>query len=295
MSNSLPCSQYTQLPSGSIGKAQWHTELSPRNHHQEKWLWLTALKAASASQLAGRRNSNHLSNTTSWSKNQSFRTSLPVQWSRTDLESYSKFPLATYFTYGIVNFYVSLFCCMTQGTQSGTGCDRLKGGMGREMGGRSRREGTWVYLWLILIDVWQKTTKFCKAITPQLKKKKKKRIHLAMQGTWVRSLLGELRSHMPKSNWTHATTNEPVLYGPQAPTRESVCLNKRSHKPQLRPNTAKNKIKASSVSQQVPFSSVVQSCPTLCNPMNHSTPGLTVHYQLLEFIQTHVHWVGDAI
>ena len=35
MSNSLPCSQYTQLPSGSIGKAQWHTELSPRNHHQE--------------------------------------------------------------------------------------------------------------------------------------------------------------------------------------------------------------------------------------------------------------------
>ena len=40
---------------------------------------------------------------------------------------------------------------------------------------------------------------------------------------------------------------------------------------------------------------VDQSCPTLCNPMNHSTPGLPVHHQLPEFTQTHVHWVGDAI
>ena len=46
---------------------------------------------------------------------------------------------------------------------------------------------------------------------------------------------------------------------------------------------------------QVQFSSVAQSCPTLCNPMNHSTPGLPVHHQLLESTQTHVHWVGDAI
>ena len=45
--------------------------------------------------------------------------------------------------------------------------------MGRKMGGRSRREGTWVYLWLILVDVCQKTTKFCKAIILQLKKKKR--------------------------------------------------------------------------------------------------------------------------
>ena len=43
------------------------------------------------------------------------------------------------------------------------------------------------------------------------------------------------------------------------------------------------------------FSSVAQSCPTLCNPMNHSTPGLPVHHQLLEFTQTHVHRVDDAI
>ena len=45
----------------------------------------------------------------------------------------------------------------------------------------------------------------------------------------------------------------------------------------------------------VEFSSVAQLCPTLCDPMNCSTPGLHVHHQLLEFTQTHVHWVSDAI
>ena len=43
------------------------------------------------------------------------------------------------------------------------------------------------------------------------------------------------------------------------------------------------------------FGSVTQSCLTLCNPMNHSTPGLPVHQQHPEFTQTHVHWVSDAI
>ena len=43
------------------------------------------------------------------------------------------------------------------------------------------------------------------------------------------------------------------------------------------------------------FSSIAQSSPTLCDPMNCSTPGLPVHHQLLESTQTHVHWVGDAI
>ena len=45
----------------------------------------------------------------------------------------------------------------------------------------------------------------------------------------------------------------------------------------------------------VQFSSVTQSCPTLCDPMNHSTPGFPVHHQLLEFTQTHVYQVRDAI
>ena len=43
------------------------------------------------------------------------------------------------------------------------------------------------------------------------------------------------------------------------------------------------------------FSSVAQSCLTVCNPMDCSMPGLPVHYQLPEFTQTHVHRVGDAI
>ena len=45
----------------------------------------------------------------------------------------------------------------------------------------------------------------------------------------------------------------------------------------------------------VQFSSVTQSCPTLCDPKNCSMPGLSVHHQLPETTQTHVHWVGDAI
>ena len=48
------------------------------------------------------------------------------------------------------------------------------------------------------------------------------------------------------------------------------------------------------VGGKLQFSSVTQSCPTLCNPMD-CTPGLPVHHQLLKFIQTHVHWVGDTI
>ena len=43
------------------------------------------------------------------------------------------------------------------------------------------------------------------------------------------------------------------------------------------------------------FSSVTQSCPTHCDPMNFSMPGLPVHHQIPVFTQTHVHWVGDTI
>ena len=43
------------------------------------------------------------------------------------------------------------------------------------------------------------------------------------------------------------------------------------------------------------FSSVAQSCPTFCDPMNRSTPSLPIHHQLPEFTQTHVHGVGDTI
>ena len=49
------------------------------------------------------------------------------------------------------------------------------------------------------------------------------------------------------------------------------------------------------MSRNIQFRSVAQSCPTLGDRMNHSTPSLPVHHQLLEFTQTHVHWIGDAI
>ena len=51
----------------------------------------------------------------------------------------------------------------------------------------------------------------------------------------------------------------------------------------------------SGTSNHFHFSSVTQSCLTLCNPMSRSTPGLPVHHQLPQSTQTHVHWVGDAI
>ena len=52
---------------------------------------------------------------------------------------------------------------------------------------------------------------------------------------------------------------------------------------------------ANTLGHSVQFSSVAQSCPTLCDPMNCSTQGLPVHHQLPEFTQTHVHRVNDAI
>ena len=55
-----------------------------------------------------------------------------------------------------------------------------------------------------------------------------------------------------------------------------------------------NRARASQAAS-VQFSSVAQSCLTLCNPMNRSTPGLPVHHHLPEFTQTHVHQVSDAI
>ena len=52
---------------------------------------------------------------------------------------------------------------------------------------------------------------------------------------------------------------------------------------------------SSNMGSSVQFSLVAQLCPTLCDPMNHTMPGLPVHHQLPESTQTHVHWVGDAI
>ena len=66
-------------------------------------------------------------------------------------------------------------------------------------------------------------------------------------------------------------------------------VKEESEKAGLKLNIQKTKIMASDPTSSVQFISVAQSCLTLCDPMNHSRPGLRVHHQLLEFTQTHVH------
>ena len=60
-------------------------------------------------------------------------------------------------------------------------------------------------------------------------------------------------------------------------------------------NSVPKEINEVYVDQEKTFSSVAPSCPTLCDPMNRSTPGLPVHHQLPEFTQIHIHRVSDAI
>ena len=109
---------------------------------------------------------------------------------------------------------------------------------------------------------------------------------LSMQGTWVRSLVQE-----------HSTCHGATKF---------VCHNYRAHALQLlKPECREPKLpsrrnhhneKPVHCNQSsVQLSSVAQSCPTLCNSMNCSMPGLPVHHHLPEFTQTHVHRVGDVI
>ena len=76
----------------------------------------------------------------------------------------------------------------------------------------------------------------------------------------------------------------------------SITMNKASRGDEIPVELFQSlKDDAVKVVHSVQFSSVAQSCPTLCDPMNCSTPGLPVHHQLPEFTQTHVHQVSDAI
>ena len=90
-----------------------------------------------------------------------------------------------------------------------------------------------------------------------------------MQKVKVWSLVPELRSHM---------------LGSTAKSFKKIEWKKKKAQYALLP-----------IAWRFQFSSVTQSCPTLCDPMNCSTPGLSIHHQLPEFTQTHVHRVSDAI
>ena len=74
-----------------------------------------------------------------------------------------------------------------------------------------------------------------------------------------------------------------------------IKVKEESEEAGLKLNIQKMKIMASGPIRSDQIRSVAQSCPTLCSPMNRSTPGLPVHHQLPEFTETHVHQVSDAI
>ena len=80
---------------------------------------------------------------------------------------------------------------------------------------------------------------------------------------------------------------------------DSFLQGKHLHNQQEAENAFQEFVKSQSMDfyaiSSVQFSSVAQSCPTLCHPMNRSMPGLPVHHQLPEFTRTHIHRVSDAI
>ena len=90
---------------------------------------------------------------------------------------------------------------------------------------------------------------------------------------------GVYSNSSPWSRWFHPTTSSSVV-------PFSSCLQS---------FPASGSFQMSQLLASVQFSSVAQSCLTLCDPMNHSTPGLPVRHQLPESTQTHVHRVDDAI
>ena len=77
-------------------------------------------------------------------------------------------------------------------------------------------------------------------------------------------------------------------------TFESILMRWMKLEPIIQSEVSQKEKHQYSISS-VQFSSVAQSCPTLCDPMNCSMPGFPVHHQLPEFTQTQVHRVGDAI
>ena len=104
---------------------------------------------------------------------------------------------------------------------------------------------------------------------------------------WFHSLAPQIRTQIPISIW-HLN----YLYSLMTDLPLTMSLLQ-SHNPLTVFQTKGYNIAL--LHNTFQFSSVAQSFLTLWDPMNHSTPGLPVHYQLLEFTQTHVHWVGDVI
>ena len=123
------------------------------------------------------------------------------------------------------------------------------------------------------------------------------RIRLPVQRLQVRSLVGELRSHSRAMKPACLNWRACMLYSLCSTTTATLALQQEARVPQIeKPQYATARESPwAATKTSVQFSSVAQLCPTLCDPMNCSTPGLPVHHQFPEFTQTHVHRVGDAI
>ena len=112
-------------------------------------------------------------------------------------------------------------------------------------------------------------------------------VHYSILQTQVSTLLAFLKIHFSLLNSWRLPPSDWVLSHPAA-CKLSLIVSDNNPRVQLVYSPILT-------IDSVQFSSVTQSCPPLCDPMNYSMPGLPVHHQLLEPTQTHVHWVGDAI
>ena len=106
---------------------------------------------------------------------------------------------------------------------------------------------------------------------------------------WKDFLKKEMVTHSNILAWRIPQTKEPQQATVPGVTKSQIRLFVHARKGCV------NKGRISHLKINLAFSSVAQSCLTLCDPMNRSTPGLPVHHQLLEFTQTHIHRVSDAI
>ena len=106
----------------------------------------------------------------------------------------------------------------------------------------------------------------------------------SMKKTWK-------NKQKPCGNGDGGNTSEAL----QPPWKKRAQLKVRRHLRVEQKIKIPEELKSRLVEDSVQFSSVAQSCPTLCDPMNRSTPDLPVHHQLPEFTQTHIHRVSDAI
>ena len=125
-----------------------------------------------------------------------------------------------------------------------------------------------------------------------------------MQGTWVQFLGWEdplekgMATQSSNLAWRIPWTGEPSRLqsmGLQRVRRDWVCVHCTAVLTVVPRKLEKVRTSAMFPDTSVQFSSVAQSCPTLFEPMNCSTPGLPVHHQPPEFTQTHAYQVGDAI